>query len=171
MRCIKIIFVFCVFCSGIRAQQVGSIAEGQAIFIYNFTKLIAWPETRKENQFIIGILGNFETFNALKEHTKQKSVSGRNILVKYFRKASEVDACHMLMIASSEMKEFASIVGKAETESILLIGEKIGAIDEGAAINLLLVGGKIKYEMKSSNLTKCQLKYVSQLEGLAYKKY
>ncbi len=172
MRSIKIIVILSVLCINAFAQkQVNSVAEGQAIFLYNFTKLIDWPENRKENQFIIGILGDNEIYDAVKEYTKQKNVAGKSITVKYFRKAEEVDKCHMLMVASSAAKEMEAVIDKAEKENILLVAERSGAIDKGVAINFLVVDGKIKYEVKAGNLAKCQLKYVSQLEGLAYKRY
>ncbi len=43
------------------------IPSAQAMFIYNFTRLIEWPN--KEGSFIIGVIGNQEVYNAV-SHAK-----------------------------------------------------------------------------------------------------
>ncbi len=169
----KVIFaVFAFCCTGLYAQEVGSIVDGQAIFIYNFTRLVAWPESRNINDFTIGVLGSSEAFAAIKKYTKQKRVGGKAIEVKRFTKASEIDnTCHILLVTSSAVNEIDRVAEMAKTGNILLITEKKGMIEKGAAISFLLIDGKIKYEIKTDNIIGCQLKYASQLEALAYKRH
>ncbi len=172
MRNVIIMTIACLFCFKVNAQEANSVADGQAIFVYNFTKLVAWPESRKANDFVIGVLGSSETFQAIKKYMQQKRVASQNITVKRFQKSSDVESgCHILLVTSSSAKEISSLTDKVVSESMLLIAENDGSIDQGAAINFLVIDGKIKYEVKSSNLEKCQLKHVAQLEALAYKKY
>ncbi len=172
MRSIVIIIIGCLLCVKVNAQEASSVADGQAIFVYNFTKLVAWPDSRKGDDFVIGVLGSSETFQAFKRYTQQKRVAGQNITVKRFQKGADVDnSCHILMVTASCVKEIAPIMDKIAAGNMLLITENDGLIDQGSAINFLVIDGKIKYEIKSSNLEKSQLKFAAQLETLAYKKY
>ncbi len=172
MRMILLFVCYGLFCLKSNAQEANSLAEGQALFIYNFTKFVAWPIEQKTPEFIIGILGPFDTFDPIKNYMQQKRVAGRTIVVKHFRKVSEIESnCHILMIASQYVKDMETIVTKTQSENVLLITEKDGSIEKGAAINFLVIDGKIKYEIKGSNIAKYQLKHALQLETLAYRKY
>lgn len=54
------------------AQDVNS--KIKAIFIYNFTKYIEWPENQKQGDFVIGVLGNSNP-NLNKELDKMAALS------------------------------------------------------------------------------------------------
>lgn len=165
--------IFLFFCLSSYAQEVNTVAEGQALFIYNFIKLVAWPDDQKTANFTIGVLGSNVTYKAIEEYTREKRIDGgRDIVVKRYQKTADVDkSCQLLMITSTYTKEIETIYHTAKDRNILLIAEKDGAIEKGAAINFLLIDGKIKFEVKTSNITDCHLKYASQLESLAYKKH
>jgi hypothetical protein len=58
-------------------------------------------------------------------------------------------------------------MGIVGTNKTLVITEKKGALNEGSAINFVIVDNKLKFELKVSNATKNGLKVSSNLETMA----
>lgn len=171
-RCILIGLSILLSINIVKSQQISDVASGQAMFIYHFTKIIDWPIERKMSDFVIGVLGTDDIYGALINYTKQKRVAGQDIVIKRFNKLTEVpDDCHMLIITSRHKNDMPTIAQKLESSNTLLISNNNGAIQQGAAINLILIEDKIKYEVNSSVLQKHNLKYTSALETMAHKKY
>ena len=52
-----------------------------AIFIYQFTKLIEWPDSYKSGMFRIGVLGSFDTYKEVSNVTLGRNVGNQNIEV------------------------------------------------------------------------------------------
>jgi hypothetical protein len=51
--------------------------------------------------------------------------------------------------------------------SILIISEKSGALNEGAAINFIIQEDKLKFELKGENASKYGIKVSSKLQEMA----
>jgi len=145
------------------------IPQAQAMFIYNFTRLIDWPE--KNDNFIIGVIGNNEVFNALTSYTQGKKVGIQNIVVKQFNEVIDITPCNILFVGFSRTKNLPEILKIIGNNNTLIITEKSGAIQMGSAINFVIVGDKLKFEIKIDNATKYGLKVSSKLAEIAIKSY
>lgn len=145
------------------------IPQAQAMFIYNFTRLIDWPE--KSGDFIIGVIGSNEVFNALTSYTQGKKVGLQNITVKQFKEVTDITPCNILFIGFSRTKNIPEILKIIGDNNTLIITEKTGAIQMGAAINFVIIGDKLKFEIKIDNATKYGLKVSSKLAEMAVKSY
>ena len=148
-----------------------SVAQAQAIFIYNFTRLIEWPVDYKSGDFVIGIYGSSDLFNEIKPYINSKIVGNQPIKVIKFSTIEEISKCHILFVGFGKTKELPTITAKLGNNSTLIITEKKGGLDFGATINFTLVEDKLKFELKGSNASKCGLKIHSNLENMAIAKY
>jgi hypothetical protein len=155
----------------VKTYSQSSVAGGQAIFLYNFTRLIEWPESYKSGNFVMGVYGASELFDELQSYTNGKSVGSQAIKVVKFASAADIGKCHILFIGYGKTKEMAAIMGKIGNASTLVVTERFGGLDAGATINFVLKEDKLKYEIKSSNGLKVGLKIHSNLENMAYAKY
>jgi hypothetical protein len=151
-------------------SQTG-IPRAQAMFIYNFSRLIEWPDSYKSGPFIIGTLGNSATYNELEAYTLNKSVGSQSIQVRKFNSAAEIGNCHILFVPFNKTKELSNVVSVIGNKSTLIITEKNGGIDAGAAINFLIIGDKLKFEVKPINATSRKIKMSSKLSEMAFKTY
>jgi len=155
----------------IRSEAQTSVAQAQAVFIYNFTRLIEWPADYKTGDFIIGVYGAGDVYNEIKNFTNGKSVGNQTISVIKFASAQGITKCHILFVPFGKTKELPTILGTLAGAKTLIIGEKKGALEEGATINFVIVEDKLKFELKAGNATKYGLKINSNLENMAIAKY
>lgn len=151
-------------------SQTG-IPRAQAMFIYNFSRLIEWPDSYKSGPFIIGTLGNSATYSELEAYTVNKSVGSQAIQVRKFNSAAEIGNCHILFVPFNKTKELSNVLSLIGSKSTLIITEKNGGIEKGAAINFLIIGDKLKFEVKPTNATSRRIKMSSKLSEMAFKTY
>ncbi len=153
------------------ANAQTGIPKAQAMFIYNFSRLIEWPDSYKSGPFIIGVFGSSLTLTELENYTANKSVGSQPIQVRKFNSPTEIANCHILFIPFNKTKQMAEVTQAIGSKSTLIIAEKNGAIEEGAAINFLIVGDKLKFEIKPSNANDRSIKMSSKLSEMAFKTY
>jgi hypothetical protein len=148
-----------------------SIAQAQAVFIYNFTRLIEWPAEYKTGVFTIGILGTSELYDEMKNYTNGKMVGSQTINTVKYNAIEFIGKCHILFVPFNKTKDLEAIKNKIGNNSTLIISEKKGALDNGAMINFVIIEDRLKFELKMSNATKIGLKIHSNLENMAVAKY
>ena len=147
------------------------IAKAQAMFVYNFSRLIEWPATYKTGPFVIGVLGGGEITNELHTYTQGKKVGTQNIVVKQYKDPSEIDKCNILFVTFGKSRGLPELISALGNKSTLIITEKNGSIEDGAAINFLVVGDKLKFELSQKNAEKNGIKYSAKLMEMAFKTY
>lgn len=173
MKRIIVIASICFYCQlfSTKIHAQASIAQAQAVFMYNFTRLIEWPSDYKSGDFVIGIYNANEMYSELKSFTQGKSVGSQSISVVKFASAQTIGKCHILFVPFSKTKELPVIVNTLAGSKTLIITEKKGSLEEGATINFVIVEDKLKFELKVSNATKLGLKVSQNLENMAFAKY
>lgn len=167
----KLIILFISVTLGLTLCAQTGIPKAQALFIYNFSRLIEWPADYKTGPFIIGVYGNSSALNELNSYANGKMVGTQKISVKKYDSPAEISKCHILFVAFSKSKEIESIASSLGSKSTLIVSEKNGACNNGAAINFLVVGDKLKFEIKPSNATAKNIKLSSKLSEMAFKTY
>jgi len=173
MRIIRIIFIlsFLWFQSFEKVFSQASIAQAQAVFIYNFTRLIEWPAEYKSGPFTIGILGSSDLYDEIKNYTNGKMVGSQPINAVKYNAIEFIGKCHILFVPFNRTKDMDAIKNKIGNNSTLIITEKKGALENGSMINFVIIEDRLKFELKISNASKIGLKIHSNLENMAVAKY
>ncbi|MBA7643292.1 hypothetical protein ES703_51013 [subsurface metagenome] len=141
------------------------------MFIYNFSRLIEWPPNYKTGPFVIGVYGSSPIMGEIKTYTSGKRVGSQPITVKTFNSPAEISTCHILVVPFSSTKHLPNIILQLSSKSTLVITEKSGATRAGSAINFVIVGDKLKFELSPTNATKYNIKLSSKLSEMAFKIY
>lgn len=150
------------------SQKVDTNAKIKAVFIYNFTKYIEWPEEYKTGEFTIGILGQNEAlFQELDKMSKVKKVSNQSFSIKNFEDPNNLGNPHILYIPEDSSEELNKALTNLKGKSTLVITDKPGLAKQGAAINFVVVGSRQKFELNKANIEQRNLKVASVLEQLA----
>jgi hypothetical protein len=144
-----------------------TIPKAQTLFIYNFSRLIEWPASYRTGSFVIGILGSSEVAAELESYTKGKKVGAQVIEIMRYKTPEEINNCHILFVPFSKTKQVPEIIATLNGKSTLIITEKSGALDEGAAINFVVMADKMKFELKAENASKYGIKFSSKLSEMS----
>lgn len=142
-------------------------AKIKAIYIYNFTKYIEWPESYKQGNFVIGIIGNnLPLLNELNKMAIVKTVGNQRLEIKSI--TPNIDAnCHIIYLLSDNSAQLAEVMEKNKNKSTLIITDKAGLAAKGAGINFVIQENKQKIELNKSNIERYKLKVASSLVELA----
>jgi hypothetical protein len=164
----KILFLLLVLAmKGSCAYSQMGIPKAQAMFIFNFSRLIEWPASYRNGPFIIGVLGTSTVADELEIYTKGKKVGTQDIQILRFKSPQEISSCHILFVPFARSKQLGEISITLQGKSTLIITEKNGALNEGSAINFVILENKLKFEMKAENASKLGIKVSSKLEEMA----
>jgi hypothetical protein len=144
-----------------------TIPKAQTLFIYNFSRLIEWPANYRTGPFVIGVLGASEVSVELESYTKGKKVGAQDISVIRYKTPQEISTCHILFVPFAKTKQVAEILGVLNGKSTLIITEKAGALEEGSAINFVILQDKMKFELKPENALKFGIKFSSKLQEMS----
>lgn len=168
-KTLSIFILLFILNSGFKLDgNIDTNAKIKAVFIYNFTKYIEWPQAYKEGEFTIGIVGETPLYSELIKMTETKKVANQTLEVKKFSSSNDVTKCHILYVSKDKSQSLTDIIKKVKNNSTLLVTEESGLADKGSGINFIIKDNRQKFELNKSNVEKYKLKVSSNLEALAF---
>ena len=141
----------------------------KAAYIYNFAKLVEWPETTfdsPDSPIQLAILGD-DSFIETLMTIDNKIASGRAISIKNYGAVSEINQCHILYIGKSEKNNLNTILKKLQNKPCLTVSNIDGFASRGGMINFILVNNKVRFEINLQTTRNSDLKVSSRLLKLA----
>ena len=166
MRKIVIMLIFILitcWCHKAHSQD----AMFKALFIYNFTKYVEWPETATAHQnFVITILGNPEIFNELNKITKTKKVGLQDIVVKKTNSLQKISGSHILFLSQGKSALLNEVLDLTTGLPIIIVTDNPGMAKKGADINFITIDGKQRFEINEQSMSDRGLKMSAELTNL-----
>lgn len=166
----KLLFILLSFVllTSSRVVMPGDSEEANAriksIYIYNFTKYIEWPETYKEGSFVIGFIGNNSALlNELSKMASSKKVGTQSIEIRNISTLDDNTKYNIVFILTDNSSQLTEVISKAKGKSTLIVTEKPGLAEKGAAINFIIEDNKQKIELNKANIEKYKLKVANAL--------
>jgi len=164
----------------VQAQSLSSsdraIVKIKSVFIYNFTLYIDWPEAYKTGNFVVGVLADKKnmpltnaTHTELLNMAKTKKAGTQTFQIDLFNDVSSINKCHIIYIPtgmSDQLDEVISLLEKNKY-STLIVTDKEGLAQKGAAVNFVRVDNRQKFELNENNAKKYNLKLASKFKNLA----
>jgi hypothetical protein len=138
----------------------------KASYIYNFVQFIDWPkDVFDDGKFYVCVSGT-NRFGGALDVLAGERVDGREIAIR--RLMSSVDArsqsCHVLFLGADDVQSVAPVVAE---RGLLTIGETHGFTERGGIINLVAVGGNIRFRINHQAARQSGLIVSSRLLNLA----
>ncbi len=159
--------LICLFNIGSAFSQSQGQVKGS--MIYHFTKYMQWPASKASGDFVIGVVGNSDTYSMLQTLAKSKKVGSRTIVVKKISSASQGSGCSIIYLSADQIGQFDAAKNAASTGKALLVTEKSGMGKKGAGINFIQTGGKVKFEINESSIKANGIKVDSKLAAMGVK--
>jgi hypothetical protein len=147
-----------------RGQSINEF-EIKAVFIYNFTQFVQWPEESfqsPEEKFVIGVLGENVFGRSLEEAVAGEHYQSRPIIVEYYPTVKDIRKCHILFIGSQ------TNVGALDRDgAVLTIGEADNFMSQKGILKFYSEGNRIRIEINQERATAEGLTISSKLLRLA----
>ena len=142
----------------------------KSAFLYNFTKFVEWPAARfasPGDPIVLGVFGDADILDTLEVVVRGRTVNGRTLVVRRVVTVQEVRSTHLVFAAASEDTRFAAISAALRDDAVLTVGESPDFLAEGGSIRLLLMAGKLRFEINAAAAERAHLKISAQLQSLA----
>lgn len=167
------VIVLCLAALGVAtAEPAAAPTEYQvkAAILFNIAKFVEWPEgmfSGPAAPLIIGILGEDPFGDALDAAARDRTVGGRNILIRRFSRVEDVNGCHILFISRTEKTNLLVILRALKEKTLLLVGDMEEYAQQGGMINFVLRNETVTIEINVDALNRVGIKINSRLLNIA----
>jgi len=141
--------------------------EIHAAMLYNFIKYVQWPNEGEGGEFVVGVIGDDNVFNTLKQWYDGKPKGTKKYVIRKLGSPAEATDCQVVYVGKSKNRDFEAIKTSTTGKSVLTITDGNGLGQKGSCINFKVVDGKLKFELNQGVVTGSNLKVSSQLSSMA----
>jgi hypothetical protein len=141
--------------------------EIHAAMLFNFIKYIQWPDESAGGEFVVGVIGEENVFNTLKQWYDGKPKGAKKYSIRKLASAAEASECQVVYVGKSKSKELESIIGSTSGKSVLTVTDGNGLAQKGSCINFKIIDGKLKFELNQASVSSSNLKVSGQLSSMA----
>lgn len=149
MKNVLLILFFVTVVHGVAGAQDDKF---KALFIYNFTKYMEWPEAKRTGDFKIGVLGNSPITSELKAFTAKKSVGQQKIVVDEILSVGDCPKYHIVYVPAKASSNVTEIVQLVTNKGVLVVTDKQGMAVELSGINFVKVDGQQTFEISVKHI-------------------
>jgi hypothetical protein len=167
MKRLYFLLVCMVTASVVTNAQERPTHEIHAAMLYNFIKYIQWPNEAEGGDFVVGIYGDDNMFNTLKQWYDGKPKGNKKYSIKKLASGDEAGTCQVIYVGKNKNKDFESVKSNVASKSVLTITDGNGMGQKGSCINFKVIDGKLKFELNQSAVSTANLKVSSQLSSMA----
>ena len=145
---------------------VSSVRELKTAFLYQFTKYVTWPETKKnKKKLYIGIKADPDMMDAV-SRLNGRFTQGKTIVVVPMKKTSDLEKLHILYLGKKCLAD-NDIIGKAIKYHILTVSDAEDAPKKGVIIGLYMKESRLRFDINLKVANKSDLRLSSRLLKLA----
>lgn len=141
--------------------------EIHAAMLYNFIKYVQWPDEGSGGDFVVGVIGEDNVYNTLKQWYDGKPKGSKKYVIKKLSSPSDASSCHVVYIGKAKSRELDEVVASTSGKSVLTITDGNGLAEKGSCINFKVVNGRLKFELNQGTVASSNLKVSGQLSSMA----
>lgn len=164
--------MFCFAAARGLGAEASTLSETQvkALFLFNFTKYVEWPESAFASPtapLTIGLLGDTELAEPLRALVAGKSVNGHPIVIEDKITAERATNCHILFVSGPRQNDQAALLLPLRGQPVLVVGENEKFTRRGGIVNFGRRDSKVRLEINTVTAGESRLKLRSKLLGVA----
>lgn len=147
---------------------IASCQTGQfkALFLYNFAQNASYPEQAIKNKFIITVVGDQEVATELEKLAKSRKIGNYPLEIKTVNSVDNIENSQIIFLAQNRSSQMPILESYQKNKPVLLVGDQQGLHAQGAAICLVKVEGKLRFEICTRNMASHDIKCSSKLTSL-----
>lgn len=136
-------------------------------FVLRFPEFVQWPTTETDGRPLSLCLSPAHPFGRDIQASASEQPRARRIVVRELRERESVRACDVVYVAPADL----SLLDTVADLPILTVGDQPNFCLRGGMINLLVIDGRVRFEVDLSRAQRSGLKVDSQLLRLASQVY
>ncbi len=146
-----------------------SLGHLKSLYIERFTRFIDWPAEALPGKapFVLCIQGSGDTASDLARVAPARAFKERSCQVRQLRAGTDLSACHVVYLASSELPRLPQVLEAVGSKPILTISDTPGFGQRGVLINLFQEDRFLRFEINLPAVKRSKLVFSSQLLRLA----
>jgi hypothetical protein len=162
MRKLLFAFVAAIILSTTVANA--QIEKHQVTFIYNFTRLIQWPNIIESPVFTIGVLGrNHPLTEELKAASQGRTAGGRQIEIVEYASTDDLSKCHILFVPNNRLNQLRKASEVLKDYPVLYVTETQGRQPAESVVNLFVENERLAIRIDEDVAKKQNLLVSNQL--------
>ncbi|MCX6630788.1 MAG: YfiR family protein [Candidatus Solibacter sp.] len=143
----------------------------KAVFLYNLVKYTDWPPASPLSDpsapIVLAVIGDDPFGAALDEAVRDRTVRGRPIVIVRTSDLKALKSVHVAFICASESGRAGELVSSLAVRSVLTVGDTESTARAGAAVNFIMVQGKVRFDVNQAAAKRRNIELSSQLLKLA----
>jgi hypothetical protein len=148
-------------------KETDTAALIKASYLYNFSKGVDWPVEDKSGNFVISVMGGNTLYQELVENYNSKQIGSQQIEIRKLSKTTNISECHVLYVGKDCLDILPEISKALSDKSTLIVGDGPNSLNNGAALNFVVTGADLDFELNVNNATQRNLFIGSTLKSLA----
>ena len=153
-----------VLAPGIAHAELES--EVKAAYLYRFLSYLEWPAPAVEGDaspLVIGVMSADDVYDSLKDIVHGRFAQGRPIEIRRLKEGDDSLGIHLLFVG----KPAAGILPQLASRNAIVVSEVDGALQRGAAINLLRKADHVRFEVAPAVAEKKGVRISSRMLSVA----
>jgi hypothetical protein len=154
------------------AQQALEVSTSErfiAYSLYNFSKLIDWPNSATASIFKVAVVGDKRVYMELMNLAQNKKVGNATYNIIYYKDINEIVGYHQIIyLSNAQSGRISELKEQTKNGGVLLVTERRGMTKQGSTISFQTnESGTMGFEIARENAEKNQLVIRAQLERMA----
>jgi len=138
--------------------------ELKAAVLLSFLRYAEWPTPLPPNGAIaIGVVGRAAFAATLRQSLEGKPVNDHTIKIVELKTAADAQPCQVVYFAAERPSELTPASLAANAPHALSMGEAKGFLEAGGAVNLMLIDGRMSFEVSLDALDRSGVTISSKL--------
>lgn len=142
----------------------------KAVFLYKFLDYAEWPVAALADAsapYVIGVYGADDIARELAQIASGHTANGRAVDVRRLRRGESLAGLHMLFVGAGESAQMPALVRAVQGMPVLVVAEDEHGLAGGSAINLVVVDGKVRFDVALDAAERAGVRLSSRLLAVA----
>ena len=142
----------------------------KAVYLYNFTKFISWPESaflNASSPIMICVYGSNPAKKTL-EKLSEKITRGRPLKVNFLENEDDADTCHILFLSQTNANRALPFLKETFGKPVLTVGEYLGFVESGIIEFKVDDDYRVKLAINLNHAKQNNISISAQLLEIAY---
>ena len=143
--------------------------EVKAAFVFRFGSFVEWPPGAipVDRPFVIAVAGADGIADQLDALTAERTMDGRAVEVRRLARGQDLGTPEILFIGQAARARLPDLIRAAGDKPILIVTEVEDGIDAGTMIDLVVDGGRVRFDVAAGTAERHGLKISSRVLSIA----